>query len=521
MSQPTILLLTLCWFSSICRPLSNGLLRTDASICHEIRHNKSLWSDSVGMDDHHVEHGKVIRVLQADYCCRAVERNASSKRDSHTALPEIDAVLMPHDTLAVFLSFLYGSRNDKENSIDLLAGNWDAGYIPLLIDILYLIPDQWLISKLSGLLEKHTNEAHGTNYFEWLQWLWRQDPGYQHYYSDFKAELYRHIDQRFETYFRKRHHLSEIRLDEVVWGGVPQDGIPPLRNPEMIESHQENYLSNNDVVFGVYIDGEARAYPKRILAWHEFFTDRIGGVDIAGVYCTLCGTVIAYDTEYDGVKHKLGTSGFLYRSNKLMYDEATQSLWSTIKGRPVIGPLIDQDITLKSYPVVTTTWENWKKRHPQTLVLSQHTGHDRNYGEGVAYRQYFATDRLMFPVPKQDSRLKNKDEVLIIRAPGYENDPLAISIEFLKKRKIHQGKVAQTPFVVLTEKGGASRVFQRESNDFRSYRNGVLLDGSGNEWTIDEDKLMDAQGNILRRLPSHQIFWFGWINTYPQTRLTK
>ncbi|MEW7279017.1 DUF3179 domain-containing (seleno)protein [Aquimarina sp. 2201CG1-2-11] len=89
-----------------------------------------------------------------------------------------------------------------------------------------------------------------------------------------------------------------------------QDGVPPLRNPTMIRAENARYLNNTDIVFGISINGDTRAYPKRILAWHEMFTDNVGGIDVAGVYCTLCGTVILYKTEKDGVNYELGTSGF-------------------------------------------------------------------------------------------------------------------------------------------------------------------------------------------------------------------
>ena len=95
-----------------------------------------------------------------------------------------------------------------------------------------------------------------------------------------------------------------------------------------------------------------------------------------------------------------------------MYDQKTQSLWHTIQGRPVIGPLVGKGIQLKRLSVVTTTWGAWKKRHAKTTVLSLETGHDRDYGEGVAYSAYFSTQNLMFNVAVKDKRLKNKDEVL-------------------------------------------------------------------------------------------------------------
>jgi len=148
------------------------------------------------------------------------------------------------------------------------------------------------------------------------------------------------------------------------------------------------------------VNGEARAYPKRILAWHELARDRVGGVELAIVYCTLCGTVIPYEAMAGGKLRVLGTSGFLYRSNKLMFDEETKSLWSTLEGRPVIGPLAGSGVELRYRPVVTTTWGEWRAAHPGTTVLSLDTGHQRDYSEGAAYREYFGTDELMFQVPE-------------------------------------------------------------------------------------------------------------------------
>lgn len=220
---------------------------------------------------------------------------------------------------------------------------------------------------------------------------------------------------------------ATIRLDEIRWGGVARDGIPPLKNPKMLEAPEATYLADGDVVFGIEINGDARAYPKRIMAWHEMVKDIVGGESVNGVYCTLCGAMILYRTIHQGVDYEFGTSGFLYRSNKLMYDHATKSLWSTFEGKPVVGPLVGQGIQLESLPIVTTTWGSWKARHPKTKVLSLETGHVRNYGEGVAYGDYFSTDELRFTVPKLDPRLKNKDEVLALQFPTSPDKKLAIA----------------------------------------------------------------------------------------------
>jgi hypothetical protein len=230
--------------------------------------------------------------------------------------------------------------------------------------------------------------------------------------------------------------------------------------------------------------------------------------------------MVLYDVTVGGVHHELGTSGFLYRSNKLMYDHATKSLWSTLTGTPVVGPLVGKGIELKPLHVVTTTWKEWRKRHPQTLVLSLDTGHQRDYSEGAAYREYFATDQLMFGVPKPDARLPNKAEVLAIRLPAGE--PLAISADFLRRNRVHHDRLGAREFVVLTDASGANRVYESAGVRFDGWDGeSSARDRLGGAWKVEEDQLSGPGGRTLKRLPAHRSFWFGWHAAYPSTRLVK
>ncbi|MBT8220120.1 MAG: DUF3179 domain-containing protein [Bacteroidia bacterium] len=428
--------------------------------------------------------------------------------------PASDAI----DTLEIFKQLVGADQLKREQSQKVLQMNWSDGYIAPLLDILRLSRDPWHQQEVQALLREHVPQMK-PDYFQGSQWLWQKDPNYGSYYADFKAHLYSALDPRFNRYFFERGEQSKIRLDEIVWGGVRQDGIPPLRSPKMISATEAVYLSDTDVVFGLVIDGAAYAYPKRILAWHEFFTDDIGGLSIAGVYCTLCGTVIIYNSEFNGVKHDLGTSGFLYRSNKLMYDRATQSLWSTIEGGPVVGPLVDQNIELSTLPVATTTWGAWRSKHPETKVLSLETGHARNYVEGEAYKDYYAVDDLMFPVPMQDNRLANKARVFIPRTDNYKQDPLAISVDYLKRKGIHQDQIVDQRILIISERNGASRAYAIDDHQFKSYKQRNLVDNQKQEWKVTESVLIGPNGQRLSRLPAHEVFWFAWVNIFPDTRI--
>ncbi len=419
------------------------------------------------------------------------------------------------------LQILSQDEEASRRGLAYLEGNWRPGFFAMSMDLLDMTREPAVRDRILAVLEDKTGVRPRRGFDAIWQQLWADAPQLHPYYAEFKSILYGFVDPKFRGYFDVER-TARIRLDEVRWGGVRQDGIPPLRSPKMIAADEAGYLEDSNVVFGLEVNGDVRAYPKRILAWHEMFVDTVGGLPVAGVYCTLCGTVILYETTHDGVEHRLGTSGFLYRSNKLMYDQATQSLWNTLWGEPVIGPLADQEIRLKRRSVVTTTWGEWRRRHPRTQVLSLETGYQRDYGEGVAYRDYFATDALMFTVPETDKRLRNKDEVLALLFDADRERQLAISTRFLKKNPMHHDELAGVEFVALTDGSGATRVYGTGGRRFvRWDRDLVAVDADGLEWTVFEDRLESPTGQRLERLPAHRAFWFGWYSAYPETRLVK
>jgi len=417
---------------------------------------------------------------------------------------------------------LRSSPRDEREQIEALELSWTQAFVPASLEIYNFIPSREIRRVILRKLKETTGQDYGTTMNDWYRWLWNEPELKIAGYDNFKASFYKSIDPKFSRYFKDRAPSARIRLDEIRWGGVLQDGIPPLRQPDMISVKQADYLDDGDVIFGIEVNGDVRAYPKRILAWHEMFVDTVGGTDFAGVYCTLCGTVILYETEAKGLSHTMGTSGFLYRSNKLMYDKATQSLWNTIKGEPVLGPLVDKDIALTHQSVVTTTWGKWKELHPDTKVLSLKTGHRRDYGEGVAYHEYFATDRLMFNTPYSDQRLKNKQEVLALRFKEFPREQLAISADFLKKNPVYRGNIGEQKFVILTDETGANRVYDPLDVTFTQFKaDGTVIDLSGDTWRVEESKLVAFDGRTLDRLPYHRAFWFGWHATYPNSKLVK
>ena len=195
--------------------------------------------------------------------------------------------------------------------------------------------------------------------------------------------------------------------------------------------------------------------------------------------------------------------------------------------RLAVSALVDSGLELRARAVVTTTWREWRTRHPETIVLSLETGHTRDYSEGAAYRDYFSNDRLMFQVPGEDDRLSNKDEVLVMRLPDPSigaSQPLAIAERFLRRNRVYHTEAAGARLVVVTSREGANRVFESgEARFTRVVDPDAVIDAGGRTWRVTEEALVLAEdsGVTLPRVPAQRAFWFGWHAQFPDTLLTK
>ena len=443
----------------------------------------------------------------------------------------------PHPDIGDFFQALAPDDEQAAEALERIAARWRDGYSGILWDIVTLIARPSRLDapqageplsarvwrRLVGFLEAQTGQRFDGDLRRAQRWIWEQPYDPHPRYALLKGEWYAEIDADFRRFFPDGV-ASTIRLDEIVWGGVRVNGIPPLEYPVHLPAARAAYLDDDHVVFGIVAGGEARAYPKRILAWHEMALDRLGGVELTIVYCTLCGTVIPYESIVAGRHVRFGTSGLLYRSNKLMFDHGTRSLWNTITGEPVVGPLVGTGLRLTHRAVVTTTWGEWRRMHPETMVLSLETGHERDYAEGAAYREYFATDRLMFQVPLRDDRLANKDEVLVMLLDTAQGarQPVAIAVDHLARNRLYETVQAGRRLVVVTSREGANRVYDAGGVRFaRAAGEARIVDTTGGGWTVTADALV-ADADPVRRLPrvaAQRAFWFGWYAQYPETVL--
>ncbi len=226
---------------------------------------------------------------------------------------------------------------------------------------------------------------------------------------------------------------------------------------------------------------------------------------------------------------EFGTSGLLYRSNKLMYDRRTETLWRHFTGEPVVGRLAGSGIVLKRLPVTLTTWDDWMATHPDTTVLSIETGvyppqvYLPESEPSAAYNSYFNNPNPVFPVWQQSDALPAKAGVLGVIINGA---PKAYDLVSLVPRPVLNDSLGGANIVVVTPPGGsAARAYQRGTVEFkeaaRAQGETMVTDATGRRWRLTEDALVrqDDQAVRLARLPTHFSFWFGWYAAYPNTQV--
>ncbi|MEM9717079.1 MAG: DUF3179 domain-containing (seleno)protein [Pseudomonadota bacterium] len=308
-------------------------------------------------------------------------------------------------------------------------------------------------------------------------------------YLDMKAVVFTSALPRIEQIFTE----GDVDWRHVSWGGVliddrPHDAtddpcncIPAADNPEVTSAEEATWLNDDDVVFGIEVNGETRAYPRQIMEVREMVNDTLGGRDLGIPYCTLCGAAQAYFTDelpLGTERPILRTSGLLSRSNKVMYDLNTYSVFDTFLGTALTGPLAEKGIALKQASVVTSTWGAWKAAHPETTVLKERYALGRN----PDFRNGRDKNGPIFPVGDVDPRLSVHEDVIgVLTASG---QPVAF----------------QRSTALLALRAGSEIAYEN-----------IRL-----ELDADGIKAVDTDGSDLG---SHQAFWFAWSQFYPETAL--
>lgn len=380
---------------------------------------------------------------------------------------------------------------DQAAALNIISESKDPRIAWLISDLMRFIAARELNAELANaaaklLNIKYRDENHwGAMIDHLIAWDIPAPPDY--------LQIKRTIYMSFLPGWSKIFVEGDIDWRQVTWGGVLIDDrkydttdelcncIPAADNPEVSSAVEATWLRDGDIVFGIEVNGEFRAYPRRIMEVREMVNDTLGGRHLGIPYCTLCGAAQAYYTDQlpEGIERPiLRTSGLLIRSNKVMYDVNTYSVFDTFLGKAVTGPLAEKKLQLKQASVVTTDWGTWKKAHPETTVLVEALA----LGRDPDFRNTRDANGPIFPVGDVDPRLPVHEDIIgVTTASG---QPVAFQ--------------RSKAFVAL------------KKGDEIAYENIRLeLDAGG-------IRAVDTDGTDLG---SHQAFWFAWSQFHPQTAL--
>ncbi len=322
---------------------------------------------------------------------------------------------------------------------------------------------------------------------------------------------------------------------EIISGGPPPDGIPPLDKPVFLPAGAVDDLGDREPVLALELGGEARAYPISIMIWHEIVNDTVGGVPVSVTYCPLCNTAVAFDRRVGDRVLSFGTSGSLYQSALVMYDRQTESLWSHFTGQAIAGFLTGTG--LDQFPVATVAWGDWLAAHPDGLVLSQDTGFDRNYGTNP-YPGYDDVDNPPFLFDGEvDGALAAKTRVVGV---GLDSTPTAIVTDDLLEVGTLALELDGQPVVAWARPGtvsalessdvaggrdvGATGVFvamhEGQELSFTRTDAGFVDDQTSSVWNVlgraQEGPLAGSQLDAVEHVDT---FWFAWGAFAPDTRI--
>lgn len=320
-----------------------------------------------------------------------------------------------------------------------------------------------------------------------------------------------------------------IPSDRVFNGGPGKDGIPSIDDPQFSLPAQIDalgFMNDNDLVIGIKVGEDIRAYPHPILDWHEIVNDEVGNLPVAITYCPLTGTAIGWERKLGAAVTTFGVSGLLYNTNLMPYDRATESVWSQMLLKSVNGPNIRNEIT--THPLIETSWKHWKELYPNSKVLDVRTSFNRSYGQ-YPYGDYKTNNSLLlFPIENEDGRLPAKqrglgivvgDQSRFYRFQDFVASNVVTYNDNINGKNIVVVGSNQRNFLVAYD----SEIEPGVILDFTPLNEEgelIMKDQEGHKWTIFGQAVEGPYaGQRLKSTISYIGMWFAWASFHPEIEI--
>ncbi len=218
-----------------------------------------------------------------------------------------------------------------------------------------------------------------------------------------------------------------IDFDDILSGGPPRDGIPSIDNPQFVTVAEVNDIPDREPVLAFEHNGDARAYPLRIMMWHEIVNDVVGGTPVAVTYCPLCNAAIVFDANVEGTPRDFGTTGKLRHSDLVMYDRQSETWWQQFSGRGIVGEHAGDELTM--LPSSLQSWALFKEEHPDGQVLVPNNPQMRQYWRNPYGGYDTATSPFLFRGALPED-MPAMERVVLIR----DGDPSAVTVSLLQEK---------------------------------------------------------------------------------------
>jgi hypothetical protein len=408
-------------------------------------------------------------------------------------------------------------------AIEELGRSGDPRFTAPLVDMLWIEIGwrRWVEDALEAITGERLTDTQA-----WSAWVAEYAPPLPAGYAGWKGRLLSLVDPRF-TELLADGRAHEPRVEELLWAGVRVGGLPPLNAPATVHRVEERYLDGDDVVFGVQIGGEPRAYPERIVAWHGALRDEVDGAAVLLLHCVPCGSAAAFEGKLDGRELRLVASGLLYRSRMLFADEETGSLWDPVSGRAIMGPAFEAGERLTPLPLRRASWAEWSALHPTTRVLALDTGFVRDYDAGVALEVETGAAAPLYPAAPLDERLPAKERVLgITLATAAGSAAHAYRLAELERAGITALTLGGEDLVLLSRGPGSGVAAYLAppaaiAELVLTETSGLLaVDSEGERWFVSEEGLVSTLDSARRAaVPTTTAYWFAWAGAWPTTGL--
>ncbi|MGF1650579.1 MAG: DUF3179 domain-containing protein [Hyphomicrobiaceae bacterium] len=223
---------------------------------------------------------------------------------------------------------------------------------------------------------------------------------------------------------------ASINWREIRSGGPPKDGIPSIDRPRFMAVGEIRDLADVEAVVSLEIAGDARAYPVRILIWHEIVNDIVAGRPVAITYCPLCNSALVFDRTLDAEVLDFGTTGKLRNSDLVMYDRQTESWWQQFTGEAIVGAMLGRELAM--IPARLEAYADFKARHPDGRVLVPNDPLSRSYGQNPYVGYDTAARPFLYDGALPDG-IEPMARVVVVR-PGSGVAPIIVTLEHLRSR---------------------------------------------------------------------------------------